>query len=102
MHNVSQVLIRHISDAERLISRPTEAALLFHEHNFLRHEWTVQSAMGYQPTTPLFYFNFQAVPYKEKNAQLQDVFRFMRSIIDRMQLATECIVISLIYIEKIM
>jgi len=26
----------------------------------------------------------------------------MRSIIDRMQLATECIVISLIYIEKLM
>jgi len=38
------VLFRHITDAERLISIPTEAALLFHEHNFLRHEWLVYSA----------------------------------------------------------
>ena len=33
---------------------------------------------------------------------MTDIFRFLRSIIDRMQLATECIVICLIYIEKLM
>jgi len=42
---------------------PTEAALLFHEHNFVRHEWTVYSARGYSSTMPLFFFQFEEVPY---------------------------------------
>lgn len=32
LFNVSMVLLRHIRDAELLIKRPSEAALLFHEH----------------------------------------------------------------------
>jgi hypothetical protein len=31
-----------------------------------------------------------------------DILRFMRKIFDKMQLATECILVSLIYLEKIM
>ena len=102
MQNVALVLVRHIKDAEDLIKNPTDAALLFHEHNFLRHEWTVSTTWGYQPTTPLFYFNFKMVEYKPIPCEQQDIVKFMRSVIDRMQLATECIVICLIYIEKIM
>jgi hypothetical protein len=58
MNNVCKVLFRHITDAENLIKNPTEAALLFHEFNFLMHEWNVYSARGYSSTMPLFYFNF--------------------------------------------
>ena len=61
--NVSSVLIRHIIDAERLIHVPTEAALLFYEHNFLNHEWVTYSMRGYSSTMPLFYFNLEELPY---------------------------------------
>jgi hypothetical protein len=84
MHNVSQVLIRHVYDAQQIIKMPTEAALLFHEHNFSRMEWRVYSTRGYSSTMPLFYFNFEEVPYEEKEPAHSDIFKFMRLIIDRM------------------
>jgi len=46
---------------------PTEAALLFQESNFARLEWRVYSMRGYSSTMPLFYFNFEEVPYEEKD-----------------------------------
>ena len=102
MHNVSQVFYRHIYDAERLIKQPTQAALLFHERYFKRREWSVYSARGYSSTMPIFYFNFEETSSADLLPSVSDIFRFLRSIIDRMQLATECIVICLIYIEKLM
>jgi len=54
--NVGQILHAHIQEAERLIPKATEGAKLFHEYNFQRHEWNVQSANGYPSTMPLFYF----------------------------------------------
>lgn len=51
---------------------------------------------------PLFYFNFTEIEYQDEPPSAEDVSKFMQLIIDRMQLATECIVISLIYIEKLM
>ena len=57
---------------------------------------------GYSSTMPLFYFNFEKVPYEQVETTHLQIERFMKSVIDKMQLATECIVISLIYIEKLM
>ena len=51
---------------------------------------------------PLFYFDFESVAYKESSVTHSDVVKFIKYVIDRMQLCTECIVISLIYIEKLM
>ena len=101
-NNVSEIIFKRISDAENLIPIPTEAALLFHEQNFTQKEWNIYSAMGYSSTLPLFYFALQDVAFKNCPCTLQDIVRFMRKIIDKMQMATECIVISLIYLEKLM
>ena len=51
---------------------------------------------------PLFYFNFEEVEYYTVKCSLYDVIQFMKSVIDEMQLANECIMITLIYIEKLM
>lgn len=51
---------------------------------------------------PIFYFQFERVEYQEKHVTAQEIVNFMRLIMDQMQLATECIVISLIYVETIM
>lgn len=100
--NVSAILLRHIKDAESLIKEPTEAALLFHEHNFLRHEWNIYSARGYSSTVPLFYFNFEEIEYDDTEPTLEQITSFLVLVIDTMQLSTQCIVILLIYIEKLM
>lgn len=84
LQNVSYVLIRHIHDAERLIRNPTEASLLFHEYEFVRHEWNVYSARGYSSTMPLFYFNFEEVAYEVKEVDHGDVVKFMNYVIERM------------------
>lgn len=39
--NVCQIIYTHIEAAQKFIERPTEAALLFHENNFVRHEWVI-------------------------------------------------------------
>ena len=51
---------------------------------------------------PLFYFNFEKVPYEEVHPETEEVMRFIRNVMDKMQLTTECIVIGLIYLEKVM
>ena len=51
---------------------------------------------------PLFYFHFEKVPYEEVHPDTEDVMRFIRNVMDKMQLTTECIVIGLIYLEKVM
>ena len=101
-NNVTSIIMRHINDAQRLLPEGTEGAKLFHEMNFTPAQWNIYTANGYSSTMPLFYYYFEKIDYVETPCQQQDLTRFMRDIIDKMQLATECIVISLIYIEKIM
>ena len=48
---------------------------------------------------PLFYFYFEKEPYESDPVEQQDIIKFMRNVMDKMQLTTECIVISLIYLE---
>ena len=51
---------------------------------------------------PLFQYQIEKIPYVEKHPTSQDVMRFIRSMMDKMQLTTECVVIGLIYLELIM
>ena len=51
---------------------------------------------------PLFQYQIEKIPYEEKHPTSQDVMRFIRSMMDKMQLTTECVVIGLIYLELIM
>ena len=76
--------------------------MLFHESNFLGSQWNIYSATGYSSTMPLFYFHFEEEPYDVVECELGHVVKLMRDVIDKMGLATECIVISLIYIEMLM
>ena len=102
LKSVSLVIHEHIKAAERLMPKPTQAALLFHELKFKPYEWCVHSNIGYSPTMPFFYYTHEPVKYRQKEATHANVYKFMRYIIDNMRLATECIVISLIYLEKLM
>ena len=51
---------------------------------------------------PLFLYVLEDIEYVEKPAAEGDLILFMRKIFEKMQLATECIIISLIYLEKVM
>ena len=66
---MSQIIIDHIAEAQKLIPTPTEASKLFHEHNFILHKWHIQTANGYSSTMPLFYFYFEKEPYQETPAE---------------------------------
>ena len=57
----------HICEAQRLIPVPTEGSKLFHEYNFMPHQWTIETTHGYSSTMPLFHFYFEKVPYSEKH-----------------------------------
>ena len=100
--NVSQIVFNHIEAAEEHIKAPTFAALLFHENNFIRHEWLVKTTSGYSSTMPLFVYVLEDIEYVERRVGEGDVIMFIRKVFDKMQLATECIIITLIYLEKVM
>jgi hypothetical protein len=102
MNNVCSVIFKHIEAAETYIEQPTQAALLFHEHNFIGHEWLVQSTGGYSSTMPLFLYVLEEIEYREQPCAEGDLILFMRKIFEKMQLATECIIVTLIYLEKVM
>jgi hypothetical protein len=51
---------------------------------------------------PLFLYSLEDVPYVDKPCTEGDLILFMRKIFDKMQLATECIIVTLIYLEKVM
>lgn len=102
MENISAFIIKHIFAAELYINPPTEGASLFNESNFKRQEWNIQTTSGYSSTMPLFIYTYEKVIEPIKPCTEADVLKFMRKIFDTMQLATECILISLIYLEKLM
>lgn len=102
MENVSSIVTKHILAAELYILKPTEGASLFNESNFKRKEWNIQTTSGYSSTMPLFIYTYDQVIELIKPCSESDVLKFMRKIFDKMQLATECILVSLIYLEKIM
>lgn len=99
---VSSIIFKHIEAAERYIEEPTQAALLFHEHNFIGHEWHIQTTSGYSSTMPLFLYVLEEIEYEDKPCAEGDLIMFMRKIFEKMQLATECIIVTLIYLEKVM
>ena len=66
------------------------------------HQWHIESANGYSSTMPFFYFHFTKVAYQEEHPSKEDIMRFIRNVMDMMQLTTECIVIGLIYLELVM
>ena len=100
--NVCAILIKHIEAAESFIKIPTEGAKLFQESNFTRHEWIVTTTSGYSSTMPLFVYVLEEIKQETKPATEGDLILFMRKIMDKMQLATECIIISVILLEKLM
>lgn len=76
--------------------------MLFHESNFTRQEWEVTTTSGYSSTMPLFLYVLEEKKQEVKPATTGDLILFMRKVMDKMQLATECIIISVIYLEKLM
>ena len=102
MENVSAIILKHILAAELYINTPTEGASLFKESNFKRQEWNITTTSGYGSTMPVFIYAYEKVIEPVKPCLDGDILKFMRKIIDKMQLATECIIVSLIYLERIM
>lgn len=101
MENVSAILIKHIFTAELYITKPTEGASLFIESNFKRQQWNIATTSGYSSTMPLFIYAYDKVIEPVRPCSESDILKFMRKIFDKMQLATECIIVALIYLEKI-
>jgi len=63
MKNVCSIVHKHIETAERVIKVPTEGALLFHDQNFVRGEWKIQTTSGYSSTMPLFIYVLHEIEY---------------------------------------
>jgi hypothetical protein len=62
----------------------------------------ITSTSGYSSTMPLFLYSLEEIHHEIKPCTVPDLIAFVKKIFDKMQLATECVIISLIYIEKIM
>ena len=102
LENVAAIIIKHILTAEIYIGKPSEGAQLFNESNQIRQEWNIQTTSGYSSTMPLFIYDYQKVIRPVRTCSESDVLQFMRKIFGTMQLATECIIVSLIYLERLM
>ena len=84
INNVSSIIFKHIEAAEKFIIRPTEGALLFHEDNFVLHEWIITSTSGYSSTMPLFLYSLEEIHHDIKPATVPDLIAFVKKIFDKM------------------
>ena len=76
--------------------------MLFHDVFFRRVEWMITTPSGYSSTMPMFLYVLEEIRHDVSPATTGDLIMYMKKIMDKMQLATECIIISLIYLEKMM
>ena len=74
LKSVSVLIHEHIKSAERMMPKPTEAALLFHEAKFKPYEWRVVSQIGYSTGIPVFFYKHEPVPYRQKEATSLHVY----------------------------
>ena len=51
---------------------------------------------------PLFLYVLEDIEYEEKKISEGEVILFIRKIFEKMQLATECLIVMVIYLEKVM
>ena len=68
----------------------------------MRHEWMVTTTNGFSSTLPLYVYVLDEKKYEVKKVNEGDVILFIRKVFEKMQLATECLIISVIYLDKIM
>ncbi|CAI2362010.1 unnamed protein product [Moneuplotes crassus] len=102
IQKVSKILHQHIVFAETKIPYPSQGAMLFDEKIYLRERWKVHTTHGFSVTLPVFLYGLERVEYKIENCTPEDIQNLIKSIFDELQLAIECILIMLIYIERLM
>lgn len=99
---VSKIIHKHIIFAENNIVHPSQGAMLFDEKIYKQERWMVHTTHGFSGTLPVFLYSLEKVEYETKEIDAEDVAKFIKRIFVDLQLAIECILIMLIYIERIM
>ena len=61
----------------------------------------IQSTSGYSSTLPVFIYDYQRVVKPVVPCTEAQILLYYRKIFNTMQLATECIIVSLIYLERL-
>ena len=102
IEKVSKILHSHIMFSEENIHEPSQGATLFDERIYKQQRWVVNSTKGFSSTLPLFMYSVTKIEYEEEEWSAEDVARFIKRIMIDLQLAVECILIMLIYCERLM
>ena len=102
INKVSQIIQDHISFSEQNIKYPSQGALLFDEKIYKRERWKVHTTHGFSGIQPVFLYCLEKVEYEVKEWTQNEIVDFIKRIFVDMQLAIECILIMLIYVERLM
>lgn len=102
IEKVSKIIHQHMVFAESKIRYPSEGAMFFDEKIYKPEKWKVHTTHGFSVTMPVFLYCLEKVEYEIKESTPEDISKFIKRIFVDMQLAIECILISLIYIERLM
>jgi len=102
IEKVSKIIHKHILFAEENIKHPSQGAMLFDEKNYKRERWKIFTTHGFSSIQPIFLYSLEKVEYEVKACSPEDIMNFIKRIFVDLQLAIECILIMLIYIERLM
>ena len=102
IEKVSKIIHTHIEFAETKISYPSQGAMLFDEKIYKRERWKIHTTHGYSMIMPIFLYGLEKVEYEVEECSPEDIAKFIKVIFVDLQLAIECILIMLIYIERMM
>ena len=102
IEKVGKILHSHLTFSEENLFHPSQGAMLFDERIFKRERWKVHTTNGFSGIQPVFLYCLEKIEYEVKPCSPDDIINFIKRIFVDMQLAIECILIMLIYIERIM
>ena len=102
IEKVSKIILEHIIYSEENIKHQSQGAMLFDERIYKRDRWKVHTTHGFSGIQPIFLYCLEKVEYDVKEWTHEEIIEFIKRIFVDMQLAIECILIMLIYIERLM
>lgn len=100
---VALVIFRHLQRAARETERRVDMSKEFHEERFRQDKWRlVYPLLNSVHVFPLTSYKIEKVKLKFKPPTIDDISHFIRRFYVKAMLSSECIIICLIYVERLM
>jgi len=96
---VTNAILAHLKSFRGL--PPNASSELFAENIYVKSEWSCSFPLVMPTTSPITFFHASEIPLQIKFPSREEIHALLHSIVSRASLAQECMIILLIYVERL-